>query len=113
MIELYITKQNKSILDPTPLLNYTMNNNPAKNNLPAAPSNIYMIDEIIKLKCVDDFDLSNKSYDNITIGNTYTGNITNSKHYYFIHETQTVLPSELFIPLHKWREITINEIIKQ
>ena len=73
---------------------------------------IHLIDQVIKLKCVDDFDLSNKSYDNITIGNTYTGNITTSIHYYFIHETQTILPSELFIPLYKWREITINEILE-
>ncbi len=71
---------------------------------------IYMTDEIIKLKCVDNFDIANKSY-NITVDHTYTGNVTTSKHYYFINETKTVLPSELFIPLNKWREITINDIL--
>ena len=88
-----ITRENKSIFD------YSYNDH------------IYMTDEKIKLKCVDNFDLTNKSFD-ITIGHTYTGNVTTSKHYYFIHETQTVLPSELFIPLDKWREQTINEILE-
>ena len=71
---------------------------------------IYKTDKLITLKCVDDFDLNNKSYD-VIIGRTYTANITTDNNYYFIHETQSVIPSELFITIEKWREISINEII--
>jgi hypothetical protein len=81
---LNITRENKSIFD-TNFIN-DLNNE----------QHIYMTDEIIKLKCVDDFDLTNKSYD-LIIGQIYTGNVTTSDHYYFIHETRTVLPSELLL----------------
>ena len=64
---------------------------------------IYKTDKLITLKCVDDFGLNNKSYD-VIIGKTYTANITTDNNYYFIHETQSVIPSELFITIDKESE---------
>lgn len=66
---------------------------------------IYLTSTVIKLKCVSDV-----CYDNINIGEIYTANTTTDIGYYFIHETQTVLPSKLFIPLDELRETKLNEL---
>jgi hypothetical protein len=74
---------------------------------------IYLTSNIIKLKCVDDHSIASHSgkYNfNVNIGETYTANTTTHNGYYFIHETQTVLPSELFITLDKWREVILNDL---
>lgn len=95
-----INKENKSIFDPR----FTNQLN---------DEYIYITDEVIKLKSIDDFDFTNRSFKfNVIPGDIYTANVTTSKHYYFVHETKTTLPSELFITLEKWREITINEILE-
>lgn len=72
---------------------------------------IYLTSNVIKLKCVDDHSINNGEYiPNVTVGEIYTANTTTDSGYYFIHETQTVLPSELFIPLDELRENKLNDI---
>lgn len=78
---------------------------------------IYFTDNGIKVKCITNKDKDNKQY-LVTIGDIYTAN---SKYtvdlvfvhdkYYFINETKTAMPAELFITIDELREMTINQIL--
>ena len=77
---------------------------------------IYFTDNEIKVKCISNKDKDNKQY-LITIGDIYTANSTthnspsNKDKYYFINETKTAIPTELFITIDELREMTINQIL--
>jgi hypothetical protein len=79
---------------------------------------IYFTDNEIKVKCISNTDKDNKKH-LIDIGNIYTANSTtytnspsNKDKYYFINETKTAMPTELFITIDELREQTINQILK-
>ena len=78
---------------------------------------IYFTDNGIKVKCISNKDKDNKQY-LVTIGDIYTANSTthtnspsNKDKYYFINETKTAMPTELFITIDELRELTINQIL--
>ena len=78
---------------------------------------IYFTDDnVIKVKCITNKDNDNKQH-LIDIGNIYTANSTtlnspsNKDKYYFINETKTAMPTELFITIDELRDELINEIL--
>ena len=77
---------------------------------------IYFTDNEIKVKCISNTDKDNKKH-LIDIGKIYTANSTylnspsNKDKYYFINETKTAMPTELFITIDELREQTINQIL--
>ena len=75
---------------------------------------IYFTDNVIKVKCISNTDKDNKQH-LITIGDIYNANsITFNKSagkYYFINETKTAVPTELFITIDELREQQLNTIL--
>ena len=89
---------------------------------------IYFTDNVIKVKCISNTDKDNKQH-LITIGDIYnafliaihghefewslnstTFNKSAGK-YYFINETKTAVPVELFITIDELREQQLNTIL--
>ena len=84
---------------------------------------IYFTDNVIKVKCISNIDKDNKQH-LITIGDIYNANSTTfnksdfveKEHieagkYYFINETKTAVPTELFITIDELREQQLNTIL--
>jgi len=74
---------------------------------------IYFTDNVIKVKCISNKDKDNKQH-LITIGDIYNANSTTSQDkdkYYFINETKTAVPQELFITIDELREQKLNTIL--
>ena len=62
---------------------------------------INFTDNVIKVKCITNIDKDNKQH-LITIGDIYNAKSTTSQDkdkYYFINETKTAVPQELFITI--------------
>ena len=75
---------------------------------------IYFTDNVIKVKCISNTDKDNKQH-LITIGDIYNANSTtfnkSAGKYYFINETKTAVPTELFITIDELREQQLNTIL--
>ena len=75
---------------------------------------IYFTDNVIKVKCISNTDKDNKQH-LITIGDIYNANSTtfnkSAGKYYFINETKTAVPVELFITIDELREQQLNTIL--
>ena len=74
---------------------------------------IYFTDNVIKVKCITNIDKDNKQH-LITIGDIYNAKSTTSQDkdkYYFINETKTAVPQELFITIDELREQKLNTIL--
>ena len=75
---------------------------------------IYFTDNVIKVKCISNKDKDNKQH-LITIGDIYNANSTtfnkSTGKYYFIYETKTAVPQELFITIDELREQKLNTIL--
>jgi len=83
---------------------------------------IYFTDNVIKVKCISNIDKDNKQH-LITIGDIYNANSTtfnkSAGKYYFINETKTAVPVELFITIDELlssrsslREQQLNTILQ-
>ena len=86
---------------------------------------IYFTDNLIKVKCISNTDKDNKQHlitigyiynaNSITIGDIYNANSTtfnkSAGKYYFINETKTAVPTELFITIDELREQQLNTIL--
>ena len=75
---------------------------------------INFTDSVIKVKCISNIDKDNKQH-LITIGDIYNANSTTFNKsvakYYFINETKTAVPVELFITIDELREQQLNTIL--
>ena len=74
---------------------------------------ICFTDNVIKVKCISNIDKDNKQH-LITIGDIYNATTFNKSvgKYYFINETKTAVPVELFITIDELREQQLNTILQ-